>query len=147
MLGYIKKLYQQLSRITNIYFLFFKSSVSTAAEKDCECQVSCLGQGSQYPEPGGVKFCPAQLSSLSTHLYVLKMVYKLAGGREVVEFQLILLTNKSPTTKPESGGTVSSQYQLSGKVHIRLLPTGCSTYQTNQCLQFKIHKDPYLLIF
>jgi hypothetical protein len=43
-------------------------------------------------------------------------VYKLAGGREVVEFQLILLTNKSPT-KPESGGTVSSQHQLSGKVH------------------------------
>jgi hypothetical protein len=32
------------------------------------------------------------------------MAYKLSGGREVVEFQLILLTNKSPT-KPESGGT------------------------------------------
>ncbi len=32
----------------------------------------------------------------------LRMVYKLAGGREVVEFQLILLTNKAPT-KPESG--------------------------------------------
>ncbi len=56
------------------------------------------------PEPGDVKFCPAQFSSLSTYLYVLRMVYKLAGGREVVEFQLILLTNKSPT-KPESGGT------------------------------------------
>jgi hypothetical protein len=68
------------------------------------------------PKPGSVKFCPGQFSSLSTHLYVFRMVYKLAGGREVVEFQLILLTNKAPT-KPESGGTVSSQHQLSGKVH------------------------------
>ncbi len=67
------------------------------------------------PKPGDVKFCPAQFSSLSTHLYVLRMVYKLAGGREVVEFQLILLTNKSPT-KPECG-VYASQHQLSGKVH------------------------------
>jgi hypothetical protein len=43
------------------------------------------------------------------------MAYKLAGVGEVVEFQLILLTNKAPTTKPESGGTVSSQHQLSGR--------------------------------
>jgi hypothetical protein len=131
LLGYMKILYQHLSRVANIYFIFFRSSVSTAAEKDGECQLGCLGQGSQYPEPGGgVKFYPGQLSSLSTYLCVLRMVHKLAGGREVVEFQLTLLTNKSPT-KPESGGTVSSQHQLSGKVHIRLLPTRrCSTYKT-----------------